>query len=258
MAGALGGFPRLVRQRAEHPSQAKLLRAQARAAIPQLLAVVAALNERRSGRSDRSADFRTLALWFAQAPDDPSMHRLWRVAFGLCTRATSRSTPTRSPPARRTRSPFDTLGGRPAAADQPAAAADRQLRAAGQPNRVTDRAEHRDLLRQLAAREAAETARRERAGHDRSVRLCELGKLEGASFGLFLGLLGDALGPRRPGRREVTTTTCDGTMRVRLTPDGDARAAIRTPAGCSVGPDHLVEIIDLAVPATAGGRGAVA
>ena len=66
-----------------HPSQAKLLRSQARAAIPQLLAVVSALNERRAGRSDRSADFRTLATWFAQAPDDAATHRLWRSVFGL-------------------------------------------------------------------------------------------------------------------------------------------------------------------------------
>ena len=46
-------------------AQSELLRSKARAAIPQLLAAVAALNERRSGRSDRSADFRVLARWFA-------------------------------------------------------------------------------------------------------------------------------------------------------------------------------------------------
>jgi uncharacterized protein (TIGR02677 family) len=45
------------------PSQAELSRARARSAIPQLLAAIAALNERRSGRSDRSADFRVLAGW---------------------------------------------------------------------------------------------------------------------------------------------------------------------------------------------------
>ncbi|MGO4427337.1 DUF2397 family protein, partial [Streptomyces sp. MCAF7] len=56
---------------------------QALGAIRQLLAVVRALNERRSGRSDRSADFRTLARWFAESPDDDSRHRLWRTAFGL-------------------------------------------------------------------------------------------------------------------------------------------------------------------------------
>ncbi|MFJ4695958.1 DUF2397 family protein [Streptomyces sp. NPDC088766] len=51
-------------------SQARLLRGRALGSIPQLLAVVRQLNERRAGRSDRSADFRTLARSFAQAPDD--------------------------------------------------------------------------------------------------------------------------------------------------------------------------------------------
>lgn len=64
-------------------SQSKLLRAAARQAIPQLLSVVRALNERRAGRSDRSADFRELAGWFAEAPDDEARHRLWRSVFGL-------------------------------------------------------------------------------------------------------------------------------------------------------------------------------
>src|SRR5260370_26386611 len=40
------------------------------------------LNERRSGRSDRSADFAALARWFAEAPDDAAAHRLWRAALG--------------------------------------------------------------------------------------------------------------------------------------------------------------------------------
>ena len=41
------------------------------------------LNERRAGRSDRTADFRELAVWFAQAPDEAAMHRLWQATFGL-------------------------------------------------------------------------------------------------------------------------------------------------------------------------------
>ena len=64
-------------------AQSELLRAKARAAIPQLLAAVAALNERRSGRSDRSADFRILARWFAETPSDADAHRLWRATFAL-------------------------------------------------------------------------------------------------------------------------------------------------------------------------------
>src|SRR5262249_10289261 len=68
---------------AGHPSQARLLRQAAVTAIKQLIDAVGLLNERRSGRSDRSADFRMLARWFAEAPDDEAAHCLWRAAFGL-------------------------------------------------------------------------------------------------------------------------------------------------------------------------------
>src|SRR5690625_3364428 len=64
-------------------SQAKLLRTTALAAIPALLDVVREVNERRAGRSDRTADFLTVARWFALAPADGDRHRLWRQAFGL-------------------------------------------------------------------------------------------------------------------------------------------------------------------------------
>src|SRR5699024_1246204 len=47
------------------------------------LQVVSTLNERRTGRSDRAADFRALARWFAVAPDDRARHGLWRTALGL-------------------------------------------------------------------------------------------------------------------------------------------------------------------------------
>ena len=67
----------------KEPPQAELLRARARAAIPQLLAAIAAINERRSGRSDRSADFRMLAGWFAACADEDEAHRLARAAFAL-------------------------------------------------------------------------------------------------------------------------------------------------------------------------------
>ena len=37
----------------------------------------------RASWTDRSADFRALAVWFAEAPTEAHAHRLWRVAFGL-------------------------------------------------------------------------------------------------------------------------------------------------------------------------------
>jgi len=61
---------------AGHPSQARLLRQAAVTAIKQLIDAVGLLNERRSGRADRSADFDALARWFAEAPDDAAAHRL--------------------------------------------------------------------------------------------------------------------------------------------------------------------------------------
>jgi uncharacterized protein (TIGR02677 family) len=58
-----------------HRAQADLLRASALSAIPRLLQAVSLLHERRAGRSDRAADFRRLALWFAAAGSDENAHR---------------------------------------------------------------------------------------------------------------------------------------------------------------------------------------
>lgn len=231
-----------------HPSQAKLLRSQARAAIPQLLAVVTALNERRTGRSDRSADFRTLAAWFAQAPDDAAMHRLWRSVFGLSS-------------ARHLTVDDDTLAereGRPITPSTPWAQApplriSPRLRRTGsyerrgRPNQVIDRSALRRQLAELAARQAEEVAAARAAlATARPTRLGDLGPLDPAAFRLFLSLLGEALAARRPGQRTVGTTTTDGSMEIRLTALDDAEPVeIHTPHGVFRGPDHLVEIIDL-------------
>jgi uncharacterized protein (TIGR02677 family) len=232
----------------DRPSQSKLLRTRARAAIPQLLAVVETLNERRSRRSDRAADFRTLARWFAHAPDDDTLHRLWHVAFGLS-------------PARHLSVDADTLAARveqPVAASTPWAQApplqiSPRLRRTGsyerrgRPNRVRSRTEERRLLEQLTARQVAETAAaRARLRTGGPLRLSQLGELDPATFGLFLTLLGHALGARRLGQREVVTTTADGSLRIRLAAlDGGGTAEIHTPDGVLRGPDHLVEITDL-------------
>lgn len=231
-----------------HPSQAKLLRSRARQAIPDLLAVVATLNERRSGRSDRSADFRTLAVWFAQAPDDASLHRLWRAAFGLHG-------------ARHLMLDHDTLLEReeqPVPATTPWAQASPlqispRLRRTGSyerrgsPNRIANREDGRRRLAELATRQHAQTAAaRARLATSRPTHLGELGQLDGDAFDLFLLLLGEALAACRPGQREVRTTTADGALAVRLAALADApRIEIWTPAGVFSGPDHIVEIADL-------------
>ncbi|MFC0602835.1 TIGR02677 family protein [Streptomyces palmae] len=229
-------------------SQARLLRGRALGAIPQLLAVVRTLNERRSGRSDRSADFRTLARWFAEAADDDARHRLWRVAFGLY-------------PARHLTVDADTLtarAARPVPAATPWAAAEPlrispQLRRTGsyerrgKPRKVEDRQERRRLLAETVAKQAAETAAaRARLVTEGTTRLSGLGELDPASFSLFLQLLGDALATWRPGTRHTVATSNDGSMEIRLTALADGTTAeIRTPGGVFRGPDHLVEIVDL-------------
>jgi uncharacterized protein (TIGR02677 family) len=231
-----------------HPSQAKLLRSQARAAIPQLLQVVAALNERRSGRSDRSADFRSLARWFAQAPDDAALHRLWRSAFGLsASRHLSVDADTLE-----LRAEDPVPAGTPWAEAPPLEISPRLRKTGsyerrGKPNRVLDRTEQRRYLAELATREAAETAAARAAlATSRPTRLADLGELDPAAFRMFLALLGDALSARTPGSRAVEATTSDGSMAIRLTAlDGAARAEVRTPHGVFRGPDHLVEIVDL-------------
>jgi len=230
------------------PSQAKLLRGRARAAIPQLLAVIATLNERRSGRSDRTADLRTLACWFAQAPDVDDMHRLWRVAFGVHG-------------SRHLAIDGETIAAReedPVAASTPWGAApplriSPRLRKTGsyerrgKPNRILDRQQLRDALERLAAEQRAQTAAaRARLATSGPTLLSDLGDLDPDAFRLFLALLGDALGAWVPGRSTVSTTTTDGTLRISLTAvAGIGQATILTPAGRLTGPDYRVEIADL-------------
>jgi uncharacterized protein (TIGR02677 family) len=238
-----------------HPSQAALLRQRARAAIPALLGAVTALQERRTGSSDRSADFRTLARWFAEASSDAEAHRLWRAAFGISS-------------ARHLTIDPETLQAReeepvPAAtswAEAPPVVISPRLRATGRhqrrggPARIVDRSQARRRLEELLAAERTQTdAARRRLATGRPMRLSDLGALDRDEFALFLGLLGDALaaGPPGPGSA-VQTTTSDGTMAITLeTTEDGASAEILTPDGALRGPDHVITIVDLTSPGEA-------
>jgi uncharacterized protein (TIGR02677 family) len=231
---------------AGHPSQARLLRQAAVTAIKQLIDAVGLLNERRSGRSDRSADFRVLAQWFAEAPDDEAAHRLWRAAFGL---SPARHLSVTS----ETAEAWTDLPPGTAWRDAPPVRISPQLRKTGsyerrgQPNQVRDRSAEREFLRQQAEREAAQTAAaRRRLATTGPTLLSDLDTLDPRAFGLFLALLGDALAARKPGDTEVKTVTSDGTLEVRLAlvPDGGT-ATIRTTDGVLSGPEHVVEITEL-------------
>ncbi|WP_107098709.1 TIGR02677 family protein, partial [Streptomyces hirsutus] len=194
------------------------------------------------------ADFRTLARWFAQAPDDAARHRLWRVAFGLHS-------------SRHLTVDADTLAEQ-AASPEPASTPwgeSRPLRISpqlrrtgsyerrGKPRKVADRGEAKRRLAELAARQTEETRRaRDRLVTGGPVRLSRLGELDPHAFQLFLRLLGDALATWRPGMTGTVVTSGDGSMEIRLTALGDGSTAeVRTPDGVFSGPDHLIDIIDL-------------
>jgi uncharacterized protein (TIGR02677 family) len=229
----------------DRPSQAVLLRARARAAIPDLLETVQTLHDRQSGRSDRMADHLALARWFAEAPDDRARHRLWRVAFGLH-------------PARHLGVDAETLDRRAAGdvaattpwRDAPPVHVSPRLRRTTRyvkrgPARLTDRADARAALARRLSDETAElAAARRRLATGMPTRLSDLA-VDEATFPLLLRLLSDALAATGPGQ-PVETTSSDGTLRLRLTPTGDGRLArITTPTGTLVGHDHVLQVDDL-------------
>ncbi len=236
----------------EHPSQAKLLRARARKAIPDLLAVVALLNERRAGRSDRTADFRELAVWFAQAPNEAAMHQLWQATFGLhSSRHLTVDADTALARVRDPVSPSTSWRQAPPLMISPRLRRTGSYERRGKPNRVIDRRGERRLLAERAAAEAEQTATaRARLVTEHPMRLSDLGHLDPESFSLFLALLGEALSEQRPGEREIRTTTRDGSLEIRLTPAPEAMSVeISTNAGVFRGRDHVLQIVDLTAPA---------
>jgi uncharacterized protein (TIGR02677 family) len=232
---------------AGHPSQARQLRQAAVTAIKQLIDAVALLNERRAGRSDRSADFRVLARWFAEASDDAAAHRLWRSAFGLCP-ARHLSVTSETAEAWREISNVTTWADAPPIRISPQLRKTGTYERRGKPNQVRDRSAERELLRRRAERETSETAAaRQRLRTSGPTLLSDLDVLDPRAFRLFLALLGDALAARKPGDAEVKTVTSDGTLEVRLSlvPNGGT-ATLPTEDGILTGPEHVIEITGLA------------
>jgi uncharacterized protein (TIGR02677 family) len=223
-----------------HPSQAELLRQRARRAIPDLLTTVGLLQERRAGRSDRSADFRELARWFAQTPTEDDAHRLWRAAFGLSTaRHLTGAVPAPDLPAQ---TPW---------AQAPPVEIAARLRATGRytrrgpGGRVVDRSADRARLASLLASELAEVeAARARLATGTMRRLSELDTLDPHEFRLFLSLLGEALSAGPPGPDGlIRTTTGDGSTDIVLVPlPGAPAARVETADGVVIGPDHEITI----------------
>lgn len=225
------------------PPQAELLRSKARSAIPQLLAAIAALNERRSGRSDRSTDFRMLAGWFAACGSDDEAHQLARAALALNPARHFSLNPALEPGA-------DALPASTPWAAAPPLRIHPRLREHGEatPRGALPRVQVRDEARRLLAAQFHEEhaqieAARHRLATGHPIRLSELGTLDRQSFGLFLGLLGEALTAQRTPDDVAEVDSGDGLLRIRLEPlPPGTRAAIQTDAGVFRGRDHVLTI----------------
>ena len=222
------------------PPQAELLRGRARAAIPQLLGAIAALNDRRSGRSDRSADFRTLAHWFAACGSDGEAHRMARAAFALH-------------PARHfslNSQADDELPASTPWAGAPPLQINPRLREYGEAAprgplaRVRDRSADRALMAEQFSEESRQVdAARQRLATGHPVRLSDLGELDTHAFGIFQSLLGEALAEQAHPDQTIERQTGDGLLYIRMEPLGaTTEARIATPAGVFAGRDHLLTI----------------
>jgi uncharacterized protein (TIGR02677 family) len=222
------------------PSQAELLRGRARAAIPQLLSAIAALNERRSGRSDRSADFRMLANWFAACESDADANRMARAAFCLNPARHFALSPE----------PETEIQASTRWVDAPPLRISPRLREYGEAAprgpqaRIRDRSAERALMAQQLEEESRQVdAARRRLATGRATRLSELGELDQHEFGLFLALLGEALAEQSSPEKTVERQTGDGLLQVRLEPlAADTRARINSPSGAFSGRDHMLTI----------------
>lgn len=221
------------------PAQSQLLRAGALSAIPRLLQAVATLNERRAGRSDRAADFRRLALWFAEADTLADAHRLWRAAFALS-------------PARHLALIVidEKVSADTSWKDAPPVVMHPQLRQYGQlptrgsPVQIRDRSRERAQLAVQIRQEAAELERaRLMLCTDSESRLSELGRLNASAFRIFLALLGEALAAQQHPDQSVERLSGDGMLSIRLQPLGaDTHAMIDTDIGRFSGRDHRIFI----------------
>lgn len=225
-------------------SQSQQLRHMAINAIPALLGVVQRLSDRRAGRSDRVADFRALALWFAEAPADDDRHRLAAVAFGVA-------------PARHLSIDEHTVDERlrhPVPANTPWAQAppievSPRLRATGSyerrgsPSRVRDRAKERRAIALAVEAQRVELERlRAQLITEKPEAIGDFPLVDAEARALLLHLLGDALAQRRQSADAVKTRSIDGAFEIELYPDGRTVSVLDMSDGVLMGPGHRIRV----------------
>lgn len=226
-------------------SQAEILRARARSAIPALLHAVAAIHDRRVTRSDRRTDLRTLARWFAECDDEQDAHRLWHCAFGLGgSRHLKIDAATLDAFAEADVSPRTSWLDAPPLRLTPRLRKTGRYTRRGRTAKVIDRSEDKRRLELLAAEQRRQIdAARDELITDGAVRLSDLGHLDRDAFHLFLDLLGQALARRVDEWETVVAGSSDGALEIVLQPlDDGSTATLETEAGLFSGMDHRVEI----------------
>lgn len=215
------------------------LSATGRRAIVALLQVIERLRAARRRPSSAEADFRQLARWFAAAPAEEDLHRLWRVAFGQSSARHAHlqhADPETSP-----------AGGSWLETDP--VPVSRTLRESGRTEVFSRTGKVRDVAAVRRERAAQARAEREAAGlaleslcTDGRVRLSTLAELEPESFRQLIDLVGRAVSqPARGAERRARSS--DGRVEIVLVDSLDgARAMVRTRAGTLQCPDFELTI----------------
>ncbi len=239
------------------PARVEQLHDVARRAIITLLQALDRIHEARRRSSSAAQDFRELARWFALAPGEEDLHRLWHLAFGLASSRHAhlhQSDPELTPSAT-------------SWADAPPVDVSALLRTSGRTQQAgrTGNVRPVDALRaRRAARARQERAELEAAwsllGTDVPIPLSRFGELDHTVFERLLDLLGRALAarPDQTGIRRATTGDGKVDILLRPPPDTSAPAVLRTGRGRLTGPDYLVEVRvagTAAHPAGDGGAG---
>lgn len=227
--------------RTDHSSQSERLRQRAVESIPALLERVRRMHDLRANRADRSTDFLALARWFAEAPNDATMHQLWRASFALS-------------PARHLRVNSSTLqawaaledGARPTWEEAPpyivaisqwARGSNTRL---GKPPAIIDRSAARAALRAQSEAESRALRDAQRRLAERTpCPLSELPELDTPAFEVLIDAISEAFAHMGPQDRQGEATTADGglTVIIDLPMSRQEMASIVTDDGILRGPD---------------------
>lgn len=221
------------------PPRAEQLHLVARRAIVTLLQALDRLNESRRRASSAAADLRELARWFAAAPTDADVHRLWSAAFGLG--------PARH--AHLVHPDPELIAAGTSWVDAPPVPVSALLRTSGRTERFTRTGRVRDVAALRRAR--AERARRERAEIDLAwgrlvtdgpARLSDL-VLDHPGLERLLELLGRALSAPVSSDGLRRAVAADGRTSLVLSEGGGVPyVRLETPRGAFWTPDYVVSI----------------